>query len=475
MTRVLIWNIQQFSVNKIFSASTVVSPGHGGLQDQVAAAQRRNVINHVLAATNPDIIVIVEVSSGENIAGDLATPTGGIEALAHMLFAFNQHLGTPGGWNAVPPLYVGTGGRAETIGILYRRTNNAGTVSRYLTGPNIWTGGTAGMSVRPGMGAPPATPYTGIPLPIGTVNINGMLVPFGVGAGVARQIPAGALHNPGVFENLVAARTAFDDGNGTATDVNFGPLRQPYMVSFTEAATVGGAIQRNLTLFAIHSPPNNIDAQAYINRLAVIPDVVGPLGANETRVVGGDFNINLLAANGTGSGAYNNLTNAPNNYSLLLAPTAAGIPANLGQYHGYFSTHIRGKHNDAASLFMWSNGVFNPSAYPGYGYVGSDFAMVPVYSIDNVLVWPLAGHNYQTTVMNLVTGTPLNAVAMPADNPPPGTIVMAPALGAAPFGWPDAPLANDYPGIGPARAMTGWNNYGRLRNTSDHFGIYVTV
>lgn len=472
-TRVLIWNIQQFSVNKIFSSSTAVSPGHGGLQDQVAALQRRQVINYVLNATQPDIIVIVEVSSGENIAGALATPTGGIESLAHLLYSFNQHTGTPGGWNAVPPLYIGTGGRAETIGILYRRTNNAGTLSRYFTGPNIWTGGTAGTSVPPGMGAPPAVAYTGLPLPIGTVNINGMLVPPGSGA--ARQIPPGALHNGNVFENLVAARVDFDDGTGTGTNVDFAGLRQPYMVTFTEANTAGGAVQRNLTLFAIHAPPNNVTAATYINVMSTMPDVVGALGPNETRVVGGDFNINLLAANGSDAGAYNPLINAPNAYSLLVEPSAAGIPANLDQYRGYFSTHIRGKHNDAASLFLWSNGIGSPSYYPGYGYVGSDFAATPVYSIDNVLVWPLAGHNYQTTIMNTVTGTPLNAVGAPADGPPQGAIAMPPILGNPPGGWPYAPISGNYPGVGAAKAMTGWNNYGRLRNTSDHFGIYVTV
>ena len=161
----------------------------------------------------------------------------------------------------------------------------------------------------------------------------------------------------------------------------------------------------------------------------------------------------------------------------MLRPTAAGAPANLAQYRGYFSTHIRGKHNDADSLFLWSNGLAHPSYYPGYGYVGSDFSAVPVTSIDNVLVWPFAGapHDYQTTVMNLVTGTPLTGTGAPADNPPRGVIAMTPTLSAAPIGWPFAPVSGDYPGIGVARRMTGWDNYGRLRNTSDHFGIFMTV
>lgn len=470
MTRVLIWNIQQFSINKIFSASTVVTPGHGGLKDCDAAWQRKQLIIHVLRATQPDIIVLIEVSSGQNInGGDLATPTGGLESIAQMQYFFNQFAGTPGGWNAVPPLYVGTGGRAETVGIFYRRTDDTGTISRYFTGPNVWTGGVNGRSLPPG-GHGPAV-YSGLPLPIGSVNINGMLQP--TGSGDARIIPATALHNRGVAENLVAARVNFYDVNGHAID--FQGLRQPYMATFTEANTASGAVQRNLTLFAIHAPPDSTSAARYISVLPLMADVTNPLGADETRVVGGDFNINLLAADGTYSNAYAPLTN--NNYTLLLSPTAVGAPANLNEYRGYFSTHIRPVHNTADSLFLWSNGGGSPSAYPAYNYVGSDYTEKPAYSIDNVLVWPFVEppHNYETTIMNMVTGTPLNAIHQPANDPPKGAIPMTPAWGAAPPIWPQAPNANDYVNVGSAMNMTGWNNYGRILNTSDHFGIYVTI
>lgn len=472
MTRVLFWNIESFSINKIFSASTQVTPGHGGLSDQIAAMQRRTLINLVIGAAAPDIIVIIEVSSGENIAGALATPTGGLESMAMMQFHFNQHFAVPGGWNAVPPLFIGTGGRAETVGILYRRSNNAGTINRYFTGPNVWTGGVGGASVPPGGGVP--APYTGVPLPVGTVNINGMLDPIGMGG--ARQIPAGALHNGGVNENLVAARVDFDDGTGTA--VNFNGLRQPYMATFTEALAAGGAVQRNVTLFAVHSPPQNPAAANYITRLSTIPDVVGALGANETRILGGDFNVNLFAANGTAATDYNPLTTAPNAYQLLVHPTAAGVPTTPEQYRGYFSTHIRGPLKTAASEFLWTDpNAAGPSYYPGYGYVGSNFVAAPFYSIDNILVWPFQGapYNYQTTIMNMVTGTPFNGVAMPPDNPPQGTVAIPSLFGMPPVGWPIAPTAPNYPGIGVAGLLAGWNNYKRIRNTSDHFGIFAEV
>lgn len=473
MTRILFWNIESFSINKIFSASMVRRRGHGGLTDNQAAIQRRAVINAVLAAAQPDIIVIIEVSSGDAWPNELATPTGGINSLAMMQFRLNAPPAVPGGWNAVPPLYVGSGGRAETVGILYRRSNNAGTVSRYFTGPNIWTGGLGGMSVPVGAGVP--APYTVPPIPVGNVNVDGMLVPPGLGA--VRPIPGGAQYNGGTNENLVAARVDFDDTMGAA--INFNGLRQPFMATFTEAtAPPGNVVQRDITIFGIHSPPTAPASTNYITTLSTMQDVVGPLGANETRVLGGDFNVNLLNVNGTASAVYNPLIAGPGVYTLLVDPTAAGIPANLDQYRGYFSTHIRGKDKTSGSQFLWSDpGGAGNSYYPGYGYVGSNFAPGPFYSIDNILVWPHQGapYNYQTTIMNTVTGTPMNAVAMPADAPPPGTVVMAHQFTAPPMGWPGAPTAANYPGIGGAGNLTSWANYGRVRNTSDHFGILAVV
>ncbi|WP_316186275.1 MULTISPECIES: hypothetical protein [unclassified Bradyrhizobium] len=471
MTRILFWNIENFSVNKIFSASIKRQRGHGGLNDMQSAIQRRAVINAVLAAVQPDIIVIIEVSSGDNAPNALASQTGGINALAMVQFGLNNPATmVAGGWNAVPPLYTGVGGRSETVGILYRRTNTAGTLNRYFTGPNIWTGGHGGVSVPPGGGV--ATPYNGMVVPLGAVNVNGMLVPPGLGG--VRQIPAGAQHNGGLNEDVVAARIAFTTTLGAP--VAFAGLREPFMATFTEANNLG-VVQRDLTIFGIHSPPNNPAAANYITTLSTINDVVGALGVNETRVIGGDFNVNLFAVNGTASGLYNPLTGGPGAYTLLVSPTAVGVPVNLDQYKGYFSTHIRGKDKTAASKFLWSNGGGpGQSFYPGYGYVGSNFVAAPFYSIDNVLVWPHNGmHNYQTTIMNTVTGTPMNAVMAPPDNPPPGAIALANQFTAPPMGWPGAPTAANYPGIGGAGNLTGWSNYGRVRNTSDHFGISADI
>ena len=474
MTRVLFWNIESFGINKIFSASRKRPRGKGGLSDAQAAIDRCNTVRAVVDATIPDIIVIIETGSGDNAPNYLATQTSGMDALVWLQALLNSQAYlavTPGGWNVVPPLFVGAGGRAETVGILYRRQDNAGTVLRYFTGPNVWTGGYAGFSRNPVTGAVPAA-YPADP----GLDINGMLVPAGVGGGVVRAIPAGALHNGGRNENVVAARVDFTNPAGAA--VAFAGLRQPTMATFTEA-NAAGAVQRNLSLFAIHSPPQGAAATAYMATLATLADIVNPLGANEQRVVGGDFNLNLFAANGTYSGAYDPLLPAGgHDYRLLVSPTAAGVPTNLDQYMGYFSTHIRGQVSSKASRFLWSDvrGA-RLSYYPGYGYVGSNFVRAPFYAIDNILVWPYQGGlNYDTTIMNTVVGTPLDAAGVVPDNPPVGTAVMGSRFQAPPAaGWPEQPTAADYPGVGGANRLIGWQNYGHIRNTSDHFAIFAEV
>ena len=473
MTRVLFWNIENFALNKIFSVALKRQRGHGGLTDAQAALARRTVINAVNAAAQADIIVIVEVSSGDNWPNALASQTGGMEAMVYIQNRFNNPaVVLPGGWGLVPPLYTGTGGRAETVGILYRRTNTAGTIHRYFTGPNIWTGGYGGASADPGLGLAPAA-YPA-PVMVGAgIDINAMLVPPGFGG--VRAIPGGAQHNGGLNENVVAARIAFDDTFGAP--VAFGGLREPFMTTFTET-NAGGVVQRDLTIFGIHSPPQGVAAANYMATLATMQDIMGPLGATETRIIGGDFNLNLFAANGTPSGAYAPLIAGAGNYTLLVAPTAGGIPVNVDQYIGYFSTHIRGKVKTAASKFLWSDvGGAGLSDYPGYGYAGSNFVAAPFYSIDNILVWPHQAppYNYDTTIMNTVAGTPMNAVAMPPDNPPFGVRVLASQFGAPGGAWPAAPTAPNFPGIGGASSLTGWANYGRIRNTSDHFGIFANV
>jgi len=460
MTRVLFWNVQRFGINKVFNASGKrPRKGSGGQTFAQAATVRRNLVMKVFAATQPDIIVLVEVSSGVRPVGDLATETGGVTGSVFLQAQLNAAAAplNVGGWNQVPQLSLGMG---ETVSVFYRRQNATGTTHRYFTGPNRFTGGPAGTTVLP-LGAA-AGAYPG-PAP-GAVNFNAMLVP---GGGGAPMVPATAQHNAGVAENTVSARIAFVNMIGGAP-VAFG-TRFPYMVTFTEA-NAAGVLQRNLSIFGVHPTP--AIGHAYMATLATVQDIAGGLGPMETRIVGGDFNLNLLLApGGAPSGAYAPLTGL--GYTPLLN-SVVPAPANLAQYRGYFSTHIRTATRTAASELLWSNPP-NASQYPGYGYVGSNFT-ANFFAIDNILVWPLQPppHNYMTTVMNPVVGTPFNAVLGPANAPPPGTVAMAHDLLNAPGVWPEAPAAAAWT-LPSSGVRKGYDNYGHILQTSDHFAVFAVV
>jgi hypothetical protein len=471
-----VWNIANFGINKFnnpFHGRT--QWGAGGLTQFQASKWREQVFARVLHATQPDIIAVIEVSSGDSTPNHLATLTGGMEGCVYVLNALRA---TPafaaGNWRLVPPLRIGQGGKAESVGVFFRGTT--GGVTRYFTGPNIWTGGLAGQSVRPGLGVAAAYPAGGNP------DIDAMLVPPAAIPVPARVIPAGAQYNVGLAEDQVAARTQFqliNAANGApAGNLNFLVFREPYMVSFFET---GGAAPRNLTLFVVHSPAVTGNQAVFITYLANAYEIAAPNGANETRVITGDFNLNLLDPAGNDAHTYDDLTVHPApaaRYRLLIQP--AGLPppaANLPAYTGYFATHVRRAptHRTALSKFLWSQTLANTADYPSYGYVGSQF-VANLYSIDNLLVRPYNGaHPYNTTIMNPVVGTPFNAVPAPPGAPPIGILAMGNAfMNVIGGGWPPAPNAPVFTLPG-ASNLCSWANYGHIYSTSDHFALYADV
>jgi hypothetical protein len=465
MTRVLFWNLQTFGINKIDDPSLRRGAGMGGLTFQQASVMRRNLVANTLVAATPEIIVLVEVGSGDSYPDDLATNTGGWAGALDLLNRLR--IANPAmGWRLVPPLRVGRrpGSKPETVAVLYQGVS--GAVRRYFTGPNLWVGGANGHSTAPGFGV------VGNAYPAAR-NLDTMLVPPVLPAVPARNIPGGALHNGGLAENVVAARTRFRLSGDPASWINYGVYRPPYMVTFTEADALGN-VQRNLTLFGVHSPAVAGDAGVFIIYLQNTEDVVAALGANETRVIGGDFNLRLLAANGGPSNVYAPL--GPN-YVPLWQSAGAPAPVDLNAYIGYFATHIKHKYtsNTEATQFLWSDPP-NQSPYPGYGYIGSKF-VANFYSIDNILVWPHQAlpYNYQSTVMNGVVGTPFNLVAPIPGGAPPGTVALGQQMNNAPPGWPPAPNALQVANIGARNNLTSWANYGYQYSTSDHFAVFAVV
>lgn len=452
MTRVLYWNIESFGYNKIRPLTTK-RDRTGALIPDLNAADRLALILAHITAFNPDIFVVVETASGpSNGPGSLISPTGGWQGCVELLLRIRNLTGLA--WNLVPPLVVGQAGRAEGVAVFYKPVIPAGggvaAGRRLFTGPNAWSPAGNGISFNPTvLPAPAAGNY---PL----LQTNTCFTVAG------RAIPPTAL-NPGTpIESQCAARVDFVDNLGAP--INYGGLRQPYMVTFCE--TVDGppvVVQRNLTLFAIHSPPQYVAANAYLNGLANVRDISAALGALETRVITGDFNVNLLSQNGNDPLRYAPLTGL--GYALQLQPPAAAPPPALDAYMGYFATHLKSKN----STIFWSTNV-GVVPYPGYRYIGSSSSS-NLYSIDNILVRGGAAGNF--TIANTVVGMPLNVVNPAPGGAPMGVVAIASDFQAPPLGWPPSPAPAFV--AGDRQRFRGWRNLGHIRSTSDHLALFVTV
>lgn len=470
MTRCLFWNVEHFNEQRFYSSSTNHDAA-AGMTMTLSAQARAALLYRVIEATNPDIIVVIETaaqsSKGSKIAQRITAPL----QLLNWLRNTQSSVMSPE-WRLVPPLLIAgqpNNVGQETIAVFYRGVT--GTTQRFFTGPNIWPGGVNGPSTLPGGHAAAYGRNTRMGQ---NVDLNALLVPPTT---APRAIPAQALHNGGLAENTVAASTQLRVMNAGApgANLNFGTARPPFLVSFTEEDNHGNL--RDLTVFGVHAPADAVPAATFITNLSNAYEVTYPLGANETRLIGGDFNANLLQADGSLNPVFDPLTVA-NHYSQLLCPTAPP-PVDAGEleaWKGYFGTHINPLddpplvHNRQTSRFLWSDGA-TASHYPPYRYQSALY-----YSIDNVLIWPLDdARNYQTTIMNTVVAAPLAAV-QPL---PPGTSAGAVPIAAEiapvpPAAWPQAPAADDYDAA-VANQLLAWDRYGHIFSTSDHFALFTDV
>ncbi len=453
MTRIMFWNVEKFSFNKIANPSNQRQVGAAVSQAE-AAAQRLELMIRMVQQANPDILAIVEVATGGGPPGTAVNAKGvnGARSLLNEMRARHDL-----DWNLVPPLR--TSGR-EGVAVFYRRTK------LIFSGPYRWSGGGAGGTAAPGI-APGVPAAPGIPgAPYGGL-LNGLIRGN-------RVVPLAAWYNVGAAENLCAAQTAgwtaFPMGGPVAP---FLP-REPYLTTFAELGGPHGGFLRDIAIFSIHSPANALTAGPYLQALAATNQVVGPGAANEVRVVAGDFNVNLIDRAGRLAAPYEALLAPnlapPNDFTLALAPPPPPPPVPFpAAGRGYYATHIMPRRQAS----FWAP---NGDAYPGYGYIGSG-RVANLFAIDNMFVRGSVPAN--VTILNPVVGSPFIAYG-PGYAPPAGMLTVNRRGGLpTPAAEPPAPAPVPNPAaaanIGQKRSFRGWANYGRIRSTSDHLPIVVDV
>ena len=272
-TKLLVWNIQNFTINKISLANA--NP-HVPLQhpNNINVQKLLYILNNV-NLTDPDIFVVIEVISGRGERGSPVNGRGaqGLVTLLGHLRAMSPH------WCLVPALklvnkinvteidgdnededdnpllqLINDGQYTEGIGVFFRQDRVS------FQGPYIW----------------PNTPDSPlkVAVPAGGGAVAGPYLP-----GWQNCLPAG---------NYFAGQYTYFYPNGSPVEFPATTSRNPFLTRFVE---LGGA-HRIINLASVHFPPNLAAAETALARLAgYLFDKV--IANNEVQVIAGDYNIDF--------------------------------------------------------------------------------------------------------------------------------------------------------------------------------------
>ncbi|AIK95697.1 hypothetical protein [Candidatus Odyssella acanthamoebae] len=479
MTRILYWNIQNFSCNAKNAESTT------------KLGKRLNfILNYIfgnLGNTPPDIICFVE---GKGAAGDLgAFKVNGsllgnantIEALTAVLTLL-QMTRRNESWCLVPPLCSGKGGKSETTAVYYNSNK------LIFTGPCAW-----GLNVNQqaiplyindaNFPAPPAanplTPYVAWALRGLPNKVSNITVPNS---------------NPAVFfnENQLAAECVNGDYPGLSD-------RKPYRTTFTEINNLNG--NRDLNIYTIHTSPASASGAMW-NMLRA-RGVSSTIPTNTVNIILGDFNVDTVDDQSSTkksvleSKVYKAFRD--NKYTVQLWPGTDA--SNWETIKPYCMTHLL--HGDSATPYNIA-GQKNPSPranyYPRYGYMGSgsEKRLSDSGAIDNIMTKYAADlqppNNAATnmTIINPIVGSPYNCINNPPNVPVNLTQGLAfpqyPAFSAIPPGQQQSLLPLPTPGYmggiidpqnGPNQidpALTAFQTaFKEIHDLSDHLPLIIDI
>ena len=476
MTRILYWNINNFSMNKINNLTSLAAFNQ-------SLNRKSHIVNSVMGANVPDIFVVVEVYSRTqevSTEGTVIDPTKSMgKGVLFLLDEIRAVFGNK--WCVVPPLNLGSEGFQEGVAVYFDSTKVQ------FTGPNFWVSdnegivrsqpphaNTVGGLVSYGAIWKNCLPYANNPLQElknerttrFTYNGNNYDVPeyqlagqceYYTG-GVYPQVPTPRLWP---FPNRIFFPYMYNRG--------------PFYTKFADLTTPANN-RRTLKLFAVHtSPATAADAVA---RLAQVYEIMN-INAGEVSVVLGDFNVDTF----TGLARYAPLEA---NYTMALNPRDGGGAPNPAR-RPYCLTHLLP--TDKAYPYN-NNGVqADPqhNVYPRYGYMGNMGGVnfqTPVHtgSIDNVFTWygggAAVGPAQNISVVNTVVGKPYNAVPGPQGVTAEltGGLAYNSSL-ANPLTMPTANPAT-HGGVDPngnIGTFQGWNNFGVIHSVSDHLALIIDV
>jgi hypothetical protein len=464
MTRVLYWNINNFSKNKILD-DVGADPAYQLSQDRLA-----HIINRVVRPNPPDIFIIEECYARVRevgYPGDVLNTDGSV-CFAILLLLDELRKLSPY-WCLVPPLKVGNEGYREGVAVYYNAQN------LQFTGPGVYSlqGGlrmarrpleipTAALSEYPD-GLNEALPGVKNPVPL-LYNIQ-------------RTWPARFADGPVQLpERGWAAQFEQRQPNGKVIRFPGQNNRTPYLTRFRDLAG-----KRTLKIFSIHTSPDT--ATDGTNRIPYIDEVI-TVRDDEVSLIVGDFNVDSFDVNA--HGAYSEFLDLQHKYTWLFDPRDG---AQLwAARKAYLMTHMlpatvtdSGTKVITQTAFPYNDVGVAPdvhhNVYPRFGYMGSWIANSYSDSgaIDNAFVrygaQAAQPPSHNQTIVNTVVGKPYTAQPAPAH-------VTAELTGGLPYpqSLATAVPAGGLPGAGGDTInFSGWNNFGRIRSTSDHLALIMDV
>lgn len=487
MTRIMYWNVNNFGNERFFCAQYRKVKrrklNQGGMSDIDAATDRLDCLCNTIMQHLPDILVIVEATTGTD-----GLPEGEIidePSSYDLMMEIRQRTGN-NNWYLVPPLVSGTQGRAEGIAVFYNSAN------LIFTGPWRWPGGggpAGSVAAIPNanMGFY-AQPYTWRQNPDAAPGPGNLPDPTDADNSLPnRAIPGDSANNPGRFEYQVAGQWNYHiGGNPLNAQLNFPAAgnRRPFLTTFYDTSVaVGGYTHREIRLMSFHASPIQTQNNPVTNVLEPGPAANGTAelanifemnqapAPNQVNVIAGDFNVPLWNVAGVGlpAAAYGPITALGYTQMLRYVPNAYPDKA-------YRITHIRPA--DMAD-------PFNTNGYPAFGYMSESDMFGRYDAIDNIFVFyppvpNMAGGPPATnmTIVNTVAGAPYVGGLKPA------LPVGVPAGTGGSLAYPQSlnNLASlPIPGgvapfnIGLYTSFKSWDNYRHIRSTSDHLALIFDV
>lgn len=470
MTRILYWNIQNFTMTKIDSGRCALDK-----------------LDHILDVFQtdqfPDIFVVVEVfaRTGEFVAveGTVLPPYGPSSLACLNLLGEIRAIEGLGDFCLVPPLALGGLGFTEGVAVFYNPN------SLQFTGPRLYYnfyGDQAGLT---GQAQPvhqntyqhiveyPERWKNCLPNPGNTISDLRLDRHWSFDIGLNQPVQIKEWNLAGEWQYWKRNRPVpSGDAFLNADRIQFPSSgnRAPFWTQFVDLESPI-LNRRMLNLFTVHTSPST--AVKSIKNMAQAAEMTA-VANNAVNIILGDFNVDSFSDKAS---AYDWMLNS--GYTMHWDPRVAHAGPAQAARMPYCMTHYLPL-ADATPFRSGKRPGPQNNVYPRYGYMGSAWPDLNLSgAIDNVFTAYGANSGgapakNNMMIVNKVVGTPYNKFAAPTH--------VTNELTSGHFTV--SSMSNEIPMINPPGGIRPWNdtiafrhwdNFGRIRGTSDHLALMIDV